>query len=188
MMNIPTAADDDYYDKASKIFAEVTNLAKLYDKVVDLPFEDKARVTMLSMGHMIFCLVNKKNQTIDRVALSNTDSAKGAVNFSVLPFKAIKIPLSNRDNYIGIAIRTKKVMATSDWYYTFTPVLTADQARMNQAGGAIGCSVIYPLLGVGDGAALVFSFYEPLNRIGEMQHHFMEKYSKVVAAELRKRQ
>lgn len=181
------ATDEEYYNQLEKVLGETKTTGQLYQKLVNLPFADRKRVTMMGLGHMIFALVNKKTQTIDRIALSNTESAHGAVNYSVLPFKAIRIPLSNRENYIGIAIRTKKIMSTTDWKYTFTPILTAQEARFNQAGAGVGCSVVYPLSDVGDGAAFVFSFYEPLERIGQFQHGFMRRYTDLAAAELKKR-
>ncbi len=181
-------SDDNYYKSVAEAFAKAKDTKRLYQKIVDLPYDDKKRVTMLSMGHVILVLLNRKNGTLDRIALSNTESAKGAVYYSVMPFKAIRVPVTNKENYIGIAIRTKSVMATSDWYYTFTPILTAEQARLNQAGGGIGCSIVYPLIGVGDGAALVYSFYEPLGRIGEAQYGFMDRYSSIATNELKNRQ
>lgn len=178
--------DGEYYAQLKAVLANCKTTRQLYGKLVNLPFEDKQKAAMLSLGHMILALVNKKNGTLDRIALSNTESARGAVNYSVLPFKAIRIPLSNKENYIGIAIRTKKIMATTDWGDTFTPVLTRQEARFNQAGAGVGCSVIYPLPGVGDGAAFVFSYYEPLSRIGDFHHKFMKTYTDIATQELKK--
>jgi hypothetical protein len=187
-MSLPTNSDGDYFESLADELAGIKGIKELYQRIVDLPFEDRRRATMLSMEHMILVLVNKKTQTIDRIALSDTESARRAVFYSVLPFEAIKIPLSNKENYLGIAIRTHQVMATSDWKDTFTPVLTPDQARMNQAGAGAGCTIVYPLEGVGDGAAFAFSFYEPLTKISKHHHDFMREYTKVAAHELKKRQ
>lgn len=187
-MSLPTSSDGDYLNQLASELASIKGTKELYQRMVDLPFADRRHATMLSMEHMILVLVNKKTRTIDRIALSDTESANRAVFYSVLPFEAIKIPLANKENYLCIAIRTNKVMATSDWKDTFTPVLTAEQARMNQAGAGAGSTVVYPLEGVGNGAAFAFSFYEPLTNIGKHHHDFMREYSKICAAELRKRE
>jgi hypothetical protein len=127
----------------------------------------------------VFLLVNKKTGNIDRVALSDTNSAKGAVNISDKPFKEIKIPLDYTKNIIAKAIASTKPQATSDWKYLFTPDLSSSSARFNQAGAGIECSHVYPLT-ARDGGALIFSFYQPMDQIGTKQHAFMDRYSNLV--------
>lgn len=177
-------SEDSYYESYRDSLSVTKNDKQLFNKIVNLPFADKKTSAMLGLGVVVLLLVNKKTRTIDRIALSNTEQAVGAVTYSVKPFKDIKIPLDNRENYLGVAIRTRRPMMTSDWKDMFVPALTPQEARFNQAGAGIACSVIYPLNNARDGGAIIFSFYEPLNRIGQDHHTFMSKYSSLVTKSL----
>lgn len=169
-----------YYKTYSDALIKAKSDAQLFSKIVNLPFQDRKTSAILGLGVVVLLLVDKKNKTINRIALSNTEEAMGAVNYSVKPFKDIKIPLDNRENYLGVAIRTRRPMITADWKDMFVPALTPQEARLNQAGAGIACSAIYPLIGARDGGAMIFSFYEPIGRIGQDHHTFMSKYSALV--------
>jgi len=186
-MSAPHTLDAEiYYTELGKKLAAAKSLKQLYQTAVDAPFFNKAITARLGLGIMVLLLVNKEDGTIDRIALARTELAQGTLDMSAKPFSEIKIPLGSRENYIAIAIRRRHHMITSDWQYLFVPALTPQQARLNQAGGGIACSVIYPLEGLKDGGALIFSYYEPVERIGKAHHNFMEKYSRMVAAALNK--
>src|SRR5688572_21719160 len=94
----------DWSGEISKLFQPqfeaVSSDADLFQAIVDLPFKQKALVTPLGLGLMVLVLVNKKTSTVDRTALSDTEMARGAVEYSVLPFRAINIPLQAKDNIL----------------------------------------------------------------------------------------
>lgn len=184
-MEMPTvSASDDYFSKLKNLLAAATTRPKLYEAVVNAPFHDPRRTTMLGLGITVLLLVNKRDRMIDRVALANTDMAAGTLEMSAKPFNEIRIPLGYRRNFIARAIIDKHYMITSDWQYIFNPVLTPEEARFNQAGGGIDCSVIYPLIGAGDGGAMIFSYYEGLDRITKEHHNFMSRYCIMVSKAL----
>jgi hypothetical protein len=155
------------------------NDAELFEAIVNSPFLDPLEATHLDLGIIVFLQVNKKQKTIDRIALSNTDLAKGAVRVSAKPFKAIKIPLDHSENLIAETIRTKQPHQTGDWQYLFTPALTPSQARMNQSGAGIECSMVYPLT-KREGGALIFSFFQPPQNITEQHRTFATEYTELV--------
>lgn len=69
----------------------------------------------------------------------------------------------------------------------FVPELTAEEARFNQAGAGIACSVIYPLIAFGGNTpfgAMIFSYYEPRSSLAQQHHAFMKAYADTVAAKL----
>lgn len=171
--------------------AQVLKLAKsdaLFQAIVDAPFAFKLEVARLHLGIIVLLLVNEKSGMIDRVALSRTELAKGASEISVKRFEDIKIPLNFKENKIAQAITTGQPQTTGDWQYLFNPVLTPEEARFNQAGGAIACSVVYPLRGLKPGGALIFSYYQYPDMISQKHQNFMERYAQLVATELRTRQ
>lgn len=175
---------DDYLADLSDILAAASDESQLLRAVVDAPFIDVVRTTKLGLGIVVLLLVNKEEQTIDRIALSNTEHAEGAQDYSVKPFKEIKIPCGYKNNIIAEAIASDRPTMTDDWQYMFIPALTPQEARFNQAGAGIGFSVVYPLVDSRDGGALIFSYFEPPNHIKKEHHAFMDGYRNLVSRKL----
>ncbi len=175
---------DPYFDRLSELLASATSKTALYEAVVNAPFHDLVQATHLDMGIVVLLLVNPNTHSIDRIALSDTEQAKGAVKMSEKPFSSIKIPLNHTGNLIAKVIASHKPQATSDWKDLFVPALGTQAARFNQAGGGIECSFIYPLT-ANHGGALIFSYYQPLSNIGAIHKAFMAKYRDIVDQRLR---
>lgn len=157
----------------------------LYKAIVNAPFTDRLLATQWSLGIVVLLLVNEKTNTIDRIALSHTELAQGAVNMSAKKFGEIRIPLNYEENIIAKAIKTGKPQQTHDWKYLFIPDLTPQQARFNQAGAGIDGSVVYPLKGAAQGA-LIFSYFNLLHKLNPEQREFMKAYRNMVSVRLNK--
>lgn len=155
----------------------------LLKAIVNAPFSDQLLCVNLDLGIIVLLLVNKSTNTIDRVALSDTDLAKGAVRVSAKPFHEIHIPRFAKNNSIVEALDTGRYKITQDWKTLFAPVLTPEQARQNQQGASIECSLVWPLT-VLDGGALIFSFYQPMEHISESHLAFVRHYAKIVEKSL----
>jgi hypothetical protein len=155
------------------------NDIQLFEAIVNAPFQDKVTAALLSLGIVVFLRVNPHTKTIDRVALSNTELAKGATSISEKEFHNIKIPLGYTKNAIAKAINTGKPQKISDWQYLFIPAMSPEAARFNQAGAGIGCSVVYPYA-ARDGGALIFSYYQTPEKIGRTQQSFMKRYTELI--------
>ncbi len=154
--------------------------AELFQMIVNAPFSFRKGTVKMSLGILVFLQVNKHKGTIDRIALSDNELAKGTTDMSVKKFEDIRIPIDDKKNSIAIAIRSDEPQTVADWEYLFTPALTPTQARFNQAAGAIGCSVVYPLNGVRDGGAMIFSFFKYPGEITKQDHAFMRAYCALV--------
>jgi hypothetical protein len=185
MVLFAAAENEVYFSKLKKLLDSSKKDQDLFEAVVNSPFSDKRRMALLGLGIIVLLLVNKKNRTIERIALSDTELAKGTVRMSVKPFKEIVIPLDYKGNFIAEAIRSERYQQTSDWQYLFAPALSPEEARLNQAGGAIGCSFVYPLIDARSGGALIFSYYITLDKIGREHHDFMQAYARLAANALR---
>lgn len=160
---------------------------ELFGAIVNIPFTDRLRATELGLGIAVLLLVNEANGTLDRIALSNTELASGAVAISAKPFHEIRIPLTSKENVLIKAITSRHHQITEDWAPMFVPELTAEEARFNQAGAGIACSVIYPLIafgGIRPFGAMIFSYYEPMSTITKQHYAFMQAYADTVAAKL----
>lgn len=172
-------SDIDYQELRNALVAAGDD-AELFEAIVNQPFEThKVQTAFLFLGIIVLLQVNKKTKTIDRVALSRTELAKNTTDVSAKRFEDIKIPLGYPGNVIAKAIQIGKPQETTDWQNLFCPELTAEEARMNQASGGISYSAIYPL-GARDGGALIFSYFQYLQDIGDPQHTFMQRYAALV--------
>jgi hypothetical protein len=187
MVLFARSEEDAYLTKLKELLDSAKGDERLFKAIVDGPFSDRQRSTLLGLGIVVLLLVNKQSKTIDRMALSDTDLAKGTVRMSVVPFKEIKIPYNYRGNFIAEAIRSERYQQTSDWQYLFAPALTPEEARLNQAGGGIGCSFVYPLVNARHGGAMIFSYYLPLDKVENEHKQFMQKYANIVARVLQKK-
>lgn len=152
----------------------------LYQSIVDEPFKDTLTATKLDLGIVVLLLVDHKNNTIDRIALSNTIQAEAAQRMSAKPFHEIKIPLGHSANIIAKAIDKHTPQQTESWEDLFTPALTGQQARFNQAGAGIECSFVYPL-NISTGGALIFSYFQPSDNLYEPHKQFMAAYANRVS-------
>lgn len=184
--DITSSITDQHYNDLKTHLASARTIADLYEHIVNAPFADKLLTTSIDLGVVVLLAVNKKDRTIDRLALSDTELARSALQVSAKPFHTIRIPLSTKNNCIASAIRNKKYEITEDWNYLFTPVLTPEEARRNQAAASIECSLVWPLT-AGAGGALIFSFFQPLAYIGATHLDFAEKYAALVDKALAKK-
>ncbi len=181
MANSHHDAHGDYLPKLKTILASAKNEKNLYEAIVNSPFNDKGLAVSIGLGVVVLLLINKVAKTIDRIALSDTEAAKGAVEYSVKPFKEIRIPLNFKGNIIAEAIKTGTPQHTADWKNMFIPALTAEEARFNQAGAGIGCSLVYPLLDSKIKGAIIFSYYIQPEEISEKHRKFMHNYTSIVS-------
>ncbi len=83
-----------------KLNSQLSSIAKgstqtRYQAIVDAPFQDKLATTSLGLGIVVFLLIDEQEAVIERVALSKTESAEGAVLMSAKPFRKIKVPLKH---------------------------------------------------------------------------------------------
>lgn len=170
----------DYYEQLQTLLAVSATSSEQFETIVNAPFHDPVQATHLDLGIVVLLLVNPETRTIDRIALSDTDQAKGAVKMSEKPFESIKIPLDDTRNLIAKAIAQQEPQRTTDWKDLFIPALAPQAARFNQAGAGIECSFVYPLP-IPQGGALIFSYYQPPANIGAGHAAFMKHYCSLVA-------
>lgn len=180
-----TLSTKDYFLGLDERLSAAKKQKALYSAIVNAPFYDPMTALDYDLGIVVLLLADPANNNIDRVALSDTYSAKGAVGMSPKPFSEIKIPLNHKENLIARAIASNKPQQTADWKYLFTPALTAKEAHFNQAGAGIEASVIYPL-DKKIGGALIYSLYQPLMNLDTRHMVFMAKYAKLVSEHLAK--
>lgn len=184
-LHLPSDAEmDSYFTKLEKTLMGARTRKKLYHEIANAPFCDKYMTTRLGLGIVVFLKVNPETNTIDRISLSDTEPAKGAVQMSAKRFDAIKIPLDNKKNIIAKTIRSGRSHKTDDWQYLFIPDLTPEQARFNQAGAGIDGSIVYPVSCSLAKGALIFSYFQQLPKLSEAANSYMDRYAALVCKAL----
>lgn len=169
------------YERALK---SAQNQKDLYSAIVNAPYADRIFTTHLGLGIVVLLLKNDQTQTLDRIALSDTELATGAVRMSAKPFHEIKIPLDASQNILVQTVNHNKPMRTDDWQYLFTPVLTAQEARLNQYGAGVEFSFTYPLYSAAKKdtvGAMIFSYFSLHEEDMTAQEAFMESTSTLAA-------
>jgi hypothetical protein len=159
--------------------------AARYAAVVNGPFSTPHQTALLFLGIIVLLIVNEQDQTIDRVALSDTTHADATKVVSAKRFEDIRIPLHTTDNLIAEAIASQQPTGTADWEHLFTPELTPEQAHINQANSGIGYSMVWPVNGDTVRGALIFSYFTYPENITQQQHDFMERYAQLVGSYLK---
>jgi hypothetical protein len=185
-MITPTTSEEINYKELRKLLSAAKTEEDLAHTIVNAPMEHfKVEAAFLFLGIIVLLTVNKKQGTIDRIALSDTALAAATKQVSAKRFEDIKIPLEYQKNIIAAAIQTNEPQDTTDWRFLFEPALTKEEARINQANAGIAYSAVYPLQGLKDGGALIFSYFQYPENIGKSQKKFMEKYTKLVSDTLK---
>jgi hypothetical protein len=161
-----------------------SDAASVKKVIVNSPFKYRMETVRMGLGIVVLLLCNKTDKQIHRVALSQTELAKGTTQISLKKFEDIKIPMGYAENIIAQAITTREPHMTTDWRYLFAPALAPEQARLNQAGGGIACSFVYPMFFGDDDGAMIFSYFKEPDGIGESERNFMADYAGLVAERL----
>lgn len=156
--------------------------------IVDAPFMYKSDMVLMGIGIVVLLIGNRKDKTLHRVSICNTDLANQTLTISLKKFEDIRIPFSCKENILIQAIDSHEPKMTNDWKYLFIPELSPEQARLNQAGGGIACSFAYPLYFGDDTGAMIFSYFKEPLEIGADERSFMREYAAIVSKRLAEEQ
>lgn len=173
--------------KILAILDSTTGFASAKKAIVNAPFVSLL-VPEFDLGTVVLLIQDVKNGYIERVALSDTAAADGAVKASALPFEKIKIPSNYQKSAHVKALRTMSPVILTDWYDMFRPALSAEQARHNQNGAGILTSLIYPFKTETIAGTVIFSLYREPEDISEEAYSFFDWYAKTVGTVLSSRQ
>jgi hypothetical protein len=178
---------ESYILELKRILEAAKSETQLYESIVNAPFYNKRVTTMMGLGFLSFVLINRTTKTIDRIAISKTDLAQGALDITVKPFRDLKVPIGYKGNAVAEAIRSGRYQQTNDWDYLLKPSLKPEEARLNQAAAGIASSYVYPLTGAKNPGAIIFQYFITLDKIESVHREFMFRYTKLVSQALSSR-
>lgn len=166
--------------KISKVILNTLDFNHVVQNVVDsLLFE----LNYLERGYriIVLTLIDEQRGILKRISLSQTEEAKKAQQASAVPFHQIEIPLTAADNLLIKVINERKVSVTNYWPDIFKPVLTPEQAKINQAAAGVKTSMIYPVItrdrAVG---ALIFSLVKDVKDVSEEEQDLLAGFTDLV--------
>lgn len=180
-VNLP--AEELYKEIEQALQAAETDQATLYRAVADEPFRHSRAMALLFLGFISFFVVDAEQGQVAAAGVTDNDYYRQSVANYDFQLSDYKLPLTDKSNSVVEAITTGKPVSSDNWDTFRRPDVEAGVARLNQADGGIGYSVVYPLQGKTKGA-LMFNFYQFPESIGAAQEGFMRKYTELVSEAL----
>jgi len=167
--------------RLQKLILDTPDFEEVVDRVVNAILTE---LGYLELGYriLVLTLIDPQRQTLKRIALSETDAAKKALQASPIPFEQIEIPLSATDNLLIQALREKRPYVTHYWPDIFRPVLTDEAALGNQNAAGIRTSLLYPLL-VKDQAigVMIFSLVKNEDEVTPEEKDLIARFTDMAA-------
>ncbi len=130
--------------KLEKLILNSLDFHETLDEVVNSILTE---LGYLELGYkvVVLALLDKEEQVLKRVALSQTDAAKKTREVSDVPFEEIVIPLSATDNLCIKALLENKPQVTHYFPDILTPPVPVENALESQKNAGIKTSLVYPL-------------------------------------------
>jgi signal transduction histidine kinase len=137
----------------------------------------------LDLGYriVVLSLINEQEETLERIAISQTEDAKKALLATRVPFSKIIIPLNEADNLCVKAISTKSVYATTYWYDILRPVSNEADAAILQRKVGIKTSMIYPVFANGRAiGSIIFSMVKKYEEVTDREKELLAGFVDLV--------
>jgi len=157
------------------VLSSVADPKAIAQEVVDL--------TALETGYkeVQILVKNREGNTLDRIAVSQTDAIAQIEQFFKLKFVAMPVSLDDSDNIIAKAFIEKRVQVSHDMYDVLGPTIAKDQAKQIQEMLSILTITVYPLISRGSAiGALVLSLDQSENNLNNYQHDLRERLPGVI--------
>lgn len=90
-------------------------------------------------------IIDTKTKILKRVAVSDTENARKALQSLEIPFSNIDIKLSDKENHCIQAMASNKVMSTNDLYNVLRPAVSRENAAVVQDAMGTKTTLIYPI-------------------------------------------
>ena len=166
--------------KLQKIILGTPDFTDVVSKVVNSILTE---LGYLQLGYriLVLTLLDKKTNTIKRIAISRTPEATKAQEVSPISFERIEIPLSADDNFLVRCLKDKKIYATNSWPDIFRPVLSDESALHNQESAGIKTSMLYPII-VNDESigVMIFSMVKNEDQVSVEEKFLIERFTDIV--------
>jgi len=167
--------------KLERIILDTLDFREVVQKVVDSIFTE---LGYLDLGYkvVVLALVDEKNGTLNRVALSQTEEAKKTRQVSEMEFSDIKIPLSSRKNLCIRALKQNKIQITHYFPDILTPPISVENALESQKNAGIKASMVYPLESRGEViGVMIFSMDKTEKHVTPQEWSLLRYFTEMVS-------
>lgn len=122
------------------ILSKVTDLVQIAQQVTNTIVND------LSFKAVAILLLDKNDNSLVRLAISETDPIREAETKLNQKLFGDKIPLTEEENLIVKAVKTRRMQITHGLNNTLTPYFSDEQSKITQEAIGITASFVYPLV------------------------------------------
>lgn len=166
--------------RLQKIILDSLDFNRVIKKIVDgLLLE----LGYLELGYriIVLTLADKSRNVLKRISLSSTQEAQRALKASAVPFHEIEIPLDAYDNFLIKTLKDQRPYSTHYWPDIFRPVLTPEEALINQKAAGIKTSMLYPVIvkerSIG---VLIFSLVKDEKEVSDDEKDLIRGFTDIV--------
>jgi signal transduction histidine kinase len=159
----------------SIVLSKVTDITQVAQEVVDAIVEE------LPFKLVSILLLDKKNNNIEKLSLSQTAKVMEAETSVNQKLFGEKIPLTEESNIIIKAIRTRSMQLTHGLNNALIPHFSEDKSKLAQEIIGINVSFVYPLI-VRDEVigAMIISINDQEGEHSEFKNELIERLSGVI--------
>jgi hypothetical protein len=181
-MILSAAPQDDklFHKLEQSLKAEKSGREALMNLVAQAPFTYDREMAFLFLGFISFFVVDEEEELLLPGGVTDNDYYRESIANYKFEFSEYRVPMSATDNSVVQAIISRKPVIVTSWETIRRPTIEEGYARLNQASGGIGCSIVYPLKGKVRGA-LMYNFFQYPESIGKTQEVFMQRYADIVS-------
>ena len=166
--------------KVERMILDDFDFKTLANRVVNVILTE---LNYLELGYQIIVLtlLDSKRKNIVRLAISQTEAGKKALQETPIPFKKIVIPFGTKSNLLVRSIKEKKVYFTHDMSDVLSPAGSKEEWRRIQKVCSIKTSMIFPVLVGGKSiGAMIFSLSKGVGEISQYEKEVLAGFTNAV--------
>lgn len=166
--------------RLSKIILDTLDFKDVVSKIVDSVLLE---LGYLELGYeiVVLCLLDEKQNALQRISISHTTKAKRALELTPIPFENILIPLDYKENSLIRAIDRMEPQVVNEWTEILQPSFSAQDAITIQKNLGITTSLVYPVISRGKAiGAIIFSMSKDAAQVTEDEKDLIKSYSDIV--------
>lgn len=159
-----------------KVVLETTDFEEATHKVVNIVL---TQLGYLKFGYqvIVLTLLDHKENTLRRIAISETEAAKKFLDASPIPFQEIRIPLSAEKNLSVQAIKERQTKITGDVSDVLYPALSTEWVKDFQEKLGIKTSIVFPVTAKDKVlGALIFSLNKDKSKISSEEWAILDSF------------
>ncbi|MCL4367314.1 GAF domain-containing protein, partial [Patescibacteria group bacterium] len=168
--------------KIDQIILNTLEFNEVVDRVVNAALLELSKYRY---AILVLSLLDEPRGVLKRISISRTEEAAQALKFSPVPFNAIEIPITYKNNLAIRAMHEKKPLETSSFSELLIPAIDSKLAYEAQLNAGIKASIVYPVIVKGRVlGTLIFSTKKTSKEISWYEREIMSGFVDAVGIAL----